>query len=249
MKIANVALNGMSNYESRLCKWLLDRSRDRRRRPDIVTLQKIGSKKPFPKEIFCNIGYECWFRDHEEHYLGVAILAHRTILSRPGLPPPEELHCELSGTDQNEARFLTVSIGSLLVSSVYAPYPKSTIALTVDWLNCLRKHVCKEGYAERNSLLCGDFNVRKIDDNSNGKLKVALKRLKNLGFCDLYRKMHPNEKGYTRGCGKKYPSRLHLILASESLAQSCRSVWLEDCQTPWPRPDAPPLVAELDVEV
>ncbi|MXW91678.1 MAG: hypothetical protein F4114_16530 [Rhodospirillaceae bacterium] len=256
MKIANVTLNGMNKYGSRLSCWLSDRCRDRRRRPDIVTLQKIGSKKRFPKETFCDIGYECWLRDHEKHYRGVAVLAHRDFLSRPGLPPPEELHCKLPGAAQNEARFLTVRIGNVLISSIYAPVCKPTIAPTVDWLDCLRDHVEKEGYAKRASLLCGDFNVPKIDDKSNGKLKRALKELKGLGFCDLYRKAHPCVTGnpgctwgYREGDGTKGASRLHLILASESLARRCRKIWLDGSPNLWPRPDAPPLVAELDVEV
>ena len=167
-------------------------------------------------------------------------------MSHPGLPPPKELDCKLPGADQNEARFLTVRIGDLSISSVYAPVPKSTIAPTVHWLNCLREHVRIEGYARRNSLLCGDFNVPKIDYKSKGKLKLTLKELKGLGFLDLYREKHPNEKGDTSGCGHRYPSRLHLILASESLVRCCRSVWLDDNPALWPRPDAPPLIAELD---
>lgn len=50
MKIANIAL-GMEPYGSRLCDWL------RSRRPDIATLQKIGSKLP-PNENLREIGYE-----------------------------------------------------------------------------------------------------------------------------------------------------------------------------------------------
>ena len=241
MIIANVALRGMNNYGSKLCGWLKERS------PDIVTIQKIGSKNPFPKENFCNIGYKCWFRDHKKYYRGVAILAHRDFLSHPGLPPPKELDCKLQGTDENEARFLTVRIGELSISSVYAPVPKPTIAPTVDWLNCLRAHVCKEGFAQRKSLLCGDFNVPKVDDKSQGKLKLALKELKGLGFLDLYREKNPNKKGNTRGCGHRHPSRLHLILASASLAQDCRGVRLDI--NSGPRKDAPPLIADFDVEV
>lgn len=131
MKIANLVLGdvGVPPEWSRLYDWL------ERHRPDIVTLQKIGSKKRFPKETFCGIDYECWFRDHEEHYRGVAILAHRDFLSRPGLPPPEELHCKWPGADQNEARFLTVRIGNVLISSAYAPYDQKA---RVPWLNSPR---------------------------------------------------------------------------------------------------------------
>ena len=60
-----------------------------------------------------------------------------------------------------ESRFLTVRIGKLWVSSVYAPFsPVSpTNEHRVAWLNRLRDHIRDRGYSSRDSLLCGDFNV------------------------------------------------------------------------------------------
>ena len=256
MRIANIALNGMNKYEPRLSNWLLDRCRDGRRRPDIVTLQKIGSSELFPKEKFCKIGYESWFLDPKRNYRGVAILAHRDFLSRLGLQSAKELHCGLPGADQSEARFLTVRIGNLSISSVYAPVSNSTIAPTVRWLNRLREHVRIEGYARRKSMLCGDFNVPRIDDESRGKRKDALDGLLRLGFDDLFRKAHPCVTdnpgwtwGYREGDCTKGTSRLHLILASNCLTRCFRSACVDAKSKPWPRPDAPPLIAELDVEL
>ncbi|MYG51803.1 MAG: hypothetical protein F4204_05475 [Rhodospirillaceae bacterium] len=171
------------------------------------------------------------------------------------MPEPEEIPGELP-CNGGISRFLAVNIGDLSVCAVYVPPGSSKDGPTLDWLDCLREYVCKEGYARHNSLLCGDFNVPKIDDKSNGKLKRALKELKGPGFCDLYRKAHPCVTGnpgctwgYREGDGTKGASRLHLILASESLARRCRKIWLDGSPNLWPRPDAPPLVAELDVEV
>ena len=234
MKIANVATNGMNKYGSVLCDWVRDR------RPDIVTIQKIGPKEHFPEKELCKIDYNSEFLGHSCHYLGVAILSHRELLKKPKVQ-----FCKLPGPE-GASRFLTVSIGDLWVSSVYVPPPSPTIARTVDWLNRLRDHVCDRGYAHRDSLLCGDFNVR-ADDARKGKLQHALEELKSLGFVDLYRKAHPNREdrpGHTRGYGQKYPSRLHLILASKSLAQ-CRPDVCLDVRSR-PRKDAPPLVVELE---
>ena len=248
MKIANVALNGMNKYEDRVCGWLSDRCSDRERRLDIVTLQKIGSSKPFPKESFRKIGYESWFLADDRHYRGVAILAYRDFLSRHDRPPPKVRDCDLSCAEQKDSRLLTVSIGNLWVSSVYAPPPDgSNVGPTVDWLKRLRDHVYDRGYARQDSVLCGDFNVRAIDTRK-GKLQRTLEELKSLGYDDLYRKAHPNpekKRGYTRGYGQKCPSRLHLILASESLKRRVRSACVDVESAPWPRKDAPPLVVEL----
>ena len=77
MKITNVAVGnvGCKPNWSRLSNWL------KRCRPDIVTLQKIGSAEPFPTEVFCKIDYESWFLDHNQNYLGVAVLAPRVFLA------------------------------------------------------------------------------------------------------------------------------------------------------------------------
>lgn len=241
MIIANVALRGMNGYGSKLCDWL------EKRRPDIVTIQKIGLDKDFleHKEELRKIGYNAKFRGDRagNSPLGVAVLSYRN------LPEPKKIPGELP-CKGGKSRFLAVNIGNLLVCAVYVPPDSNEDGPTVDWLNCLREHVCKGGIAQRKSLLCGDFNVPKIDDDeSKGKLKSALKELKGLGFLDLYREKNPNEKGHTRDCGKRYPSRLHLILASRSLAQGCQGVWLDKNPELWPRADAPPLIADLDVEV
>ena len=248
MKIANVVLGDVCVKPdwTRLRDWLKGHRPDRR--PGIVTLQKIGPSEPRHEEEIRKVGYEGWYLNHKENYLGVAILADRDFPSRHDPSPPSVLDRKLPDDDRNESRFLTVSIGDLLVSSIYAPYCKLN-GPTVDWLNYLRTHVCNEGFAQRKSLLCGDFNVPKIDDKSKGRLKQALGELKELGFCDLYRQAHPCPEempGYTRHCGRKYPSRLHLILASRSLAQRLGSAYMEPEPGLWPRKDAPPLVVCLD---
>ena len=255
MKIANVAVGSMKTNGSRVLDWLQDR------RPDVATLQKIGSTKDFPTKPLRDIGYESEFLSRIScSDLGVAILIHRN------LPQPEVRVCELPGAKERESRFLTVDIGGLWVSSVYAPFnpkgenPKQAIERRVAWLNRLRDHVYDRGYANRDSLLCGDFNVKVRAD---GPLKKkdrwysedeqdALEELLRLGFVDLYREAHPhpNEKpGCTHSYSEKCPkgsSRLHLVLASESLKQLLRSACVDVESRPWPRKDAPPLVVDLD---
>ena len=247
MKIANVVLGDFCVKPdwSRLCDWL------KRRCPDIVTLQKIGPGEPIHEAELSTVGYKGWYLYHQENYRGVAILVNHTFLGHHGLSPPEELDRELPCDDRKESRFLTVGVGNLIVSSIYAPYPR-TIAPTLAWLNLLREHVDLRAYACQSSVLCGDFNVRSVD-TSNGKLNRALGELKNLGFCDLYRAKYGNsteKRGHTRGYSKKCPngtSRLHLILASKSLTPRLQSACVEVESKPWPRKDAPPLVVSLDV--
>ena len=255
MNIANVALDGSKDYGPKLCAWL------RSRRPDIVTLQKIGSHFPTIEELR-DIDYESKCIDSPDPYLGVAVLTHRKLWKKPqvcvrDLPSAEDDSRFLT------ARFLTVTIGDLWVTSVYAPYGpkrwgKRAIARRVAWLNRLRKHVRHKGYAQRKSLLCGDFNVKvKSDGPPKGNLyseeeQAALEELLRCGFVDVYRDVHrdPRKKGCTRGYSKTYPegeSRLHLILASKRMMRHQRSARVDDDSGPcWPRDDAPPLLVKFD---
>ncbi|MDE0148823.1 MAG: hypothetical protein OXM58_10660 [Rhodospirillaceae bacterium] len=225
-----------------------------------MTLQKIGSEKDFPAEPLREKGYESAFLGRiSGSDLGVAILSHRD------LPKPETRVRQLPGAGEKESRFLTVDIGGLWVSSVYAPYgPKSlghekAIERRVAWLNRLRDHVRDRGCADRDSLLCGDFNVKVRADGPLEKNdrwysedeRGALEELMGLGFVDLYRAAHPRPDempGCTHSYSETRPdgaSRLHLVLASKSLAQRLRSACVDVESRPWPRRDAPPVVAEF----
>lgn len=256
MKIANFPVGSMRTNGSRVCAWLKKNS------PDIVTLQKIGSKKDFPTAGLRNLGYESSFLGRRSRSdLGVAVLTDSRRWR------PEVLVSQLPGIAQPESRFLTVNIGGIWVSSVYAPYnpegwkrdqAHKAIQQRVAWLNRLRDHVEDLGYHSRYSLLCGDFNVKVKADGPLAKNnpyyteedRRALEALSpDLGFVDVYRFAYPDPEkwpGHTWGYRVRTPrgaSRLHLILASESLAR-CRLSVSRDLDSR-PRDDAPPLVVEF----
>ena len=249
MKIANLSVHTMRTRWCDVRDWL------QRRRPDIVALQKIGSKKDFPTGALRDIGYKSRFLGRRSAAdLGVAILSHCN------LPQPEVRVTQLPGAEREEARFLTANVGGLWISSVYAPYaqgsnPQQAITQRVAWLNRLRDHIRDVNYSRWDSLLCGDFNVMVPADGPprrpwySEKEQAALEELRSLGFIDLYRVAHPDpqlEPGYTFGFrwNAKGTSRLHLALASKSLAERLRKAWVDvDAR---PRKDAAPLVVEFD---
>lgn len=250
--IANLSINGMKSHWPKVREWLHNN------RPDIVTMQKVGPSENFPTRALREIGYEsrCLGKksgsDHGDR--GVAILCRCT------LPKPQTSVCRLSGSDQSESRFLTVNIGRLWVSSIYAPYkeglpPKQAIARRVEWLKRLRTHVEDNGYDRRDSVLCGDFNVKvKSDGPPTGDCyseqdQDALEELLSDTYCDLYRVVYPNSieyPGFTFGFNWKPEgtSRLHLILASKSLAKHLRDAWVD--VNARPRNESAPLVVELE---
>ena len=240
MKVANVALSSMKTNGPDVMCWL------QRTWPDIVALQKTGLAKDFPTKALWKLGYRSSFLGRRSASdLGVG------ILSRSNLPSPKIRVCQLPGAEHAESRFLTVNVGKLQISSLYAPCPPP-VSLTVDWIHRLRDHVRAERLGDRDSLLCGDFNVYADGPPMNGQGRKALGELRSLGLVDLYREAHPDPiecPGCTLGYSRQCPqgtSRLHLILASRSLRRRMQSACVNVNSRPWPRKDSPPLVVEMD---
>ena len=272
MRIANWSIPGITSSkrhirrdrQRRLFEWL----RGRRPRIDVVALQKVGLEAEFPSSALREIDYRCVVNGKAfRGDFGVAILSHLD------LPAPEERFRVLRGAERDGSRLLTVEIGGLSFSSIYAPYGKpkwwaeelgskrlgceKAIDERVVWLQRLRSHIDNQGCARRDSLFCGDFNVKtKSDGPPTGcayseREQDELENLLSLGFIDLYdeyRRKHP-EAG--RGCTfyftekcRKGNSRLHLAIASNRLANRVQRVWV-DTEFAIPK-RAAPLVVELD---
>ena len=263
MRIANWSIPGITSpkpslrqdRQRRLLEWL-EKSRPR---IDVVALQKVGLEAEFPRSALREIGYRsAAYGPICGEDFGVA------VLSRRDLPAAEVRFQGLPCPEASGARLLTVDIGRLRFSSIYAPFgnprkygKKRAIERRVAWLRCLRAHVCEEGYGERQSLLCGDFNVKtKSDGPPEGDLYTEaeqneLEELLNLGFVDLYdeyRRNHPDAgKGctfYFTGENPKGASRLHLAIASTQLAKGLQRARV-DVEFAI-RKKAAPLIVDLD---
>ena len=128
MKIANVALSSMKTNGPDVMCWL------QRAWPTLLLCRKLV----WPR-IFLPRHYGNWVT-------GAAFSAGRSasdlgvgILSRSNLPNPEVRVCQLPGVEHAESRFLTVNVGKLRITSLYAPCPP--VSLTIEWLHRLRDHV------------------------------------------------------------------------------------------------------------
>ena len=248
MRIATSSVRSIRKRLPAVLRWLAAR------KPDIVALQKISvSEAAFPTQALEDSGYHsAAFGPICQSDYGVA------VLSRRELPKPEVRFRGLPDPEANEARLLTVDIGEVRFSSVYAPYGnprkygnEKAIDTRVAWLECLRAHVREEGYAQRPSLLCGDFNVlpdgRRPRPGSafSRREQQELARLCQLGFVDLYRQAHPDGKdGFNFGFQwlEGGTSRLHLVLGSKTMADRLRDAWVDlDYRT-----EAAPVIVDLD---
>lgn len=247
MRIATSSVRSIRKRLPAVLRWLADR------KPDIVALQKISvSEAAFPTRALEEIGYQsAAFGPTGRSDYGVA------VLSRQELPTPAVRFRGLPCPEADGARLLTVDIGDIRFSSIYAPFgnPRKygkaqAIERRVAWLRSLQTHVREQGYAGRHSLLCGDFNVMPDGPPRRGgtyseREQHELARLCELGFSDLYRRAHPDGRdGFNFGFKflDEGTSRLHLVLGSRSVTDFLRDAWVDlDYRT-----EAAPVVVDLE---
>lgn len=233
MRIATWCIGGVLGYLEVLCHWL------ERRCPDVVALQKICAKEErFPADALCRVGYRSYPLRRQTLY-GVALLA------RDDLSVPEILERGLPGGDcPDDDGLLTARVGSLVVSSVYAPYgdPKrrgkdGALAYKIAWLDRLIAHLEERAVGSDRFVLCGDFNVLPDVGAKSGVLNCTpeeqqrLQAILGTGFVDIWQCVNPpSDPGFNYDFNRCLPpsARLQLILGSESVAASALEVWVDE---------------------
>lgn len=235
MRVATWCVGGINARLKYLCHWLS------RRQPDIVALQKTFARSDrFPQEALRQAGYESVFYARDGEFMngwGVA------VLSRQALPKPRILQTGLLGIEDRGARLLTVGVGELRFSSVYASYgdPKTNgvdaaIRRKIAWMRRLRENVEKRLMRTGPCVLAGDLNI--VSDGPPLKRTVnytqaerdELNSLLNLGFVDLYRLRHPDSRtdcNYEFNIHKPVSTRLHRILGTNAVASQVHEAWVD----------------------
>lgn len=235
VRIATWCVGGINSRSKYLCHWL------RRREPDVVALQKtFAATDRFPEKVLRQEGYESVFYSRDGEFRngwGVAVLSRLNRLK------PEILQKGLPGREDCGARFLTVKIGDLEFSSVYAPYGNpgkngfdGALELKITWLKRMREHLGKRPTCSGRCILAGDFNVVSDGEPHEKKLghttaeRNELDRILGLGFVDLYRCRHPDcQEGWNYGFDihKPVATRLHRILGTGAVANQVHEAWVD----------------------
>ena len=235
MRIATWCVDGINPRLQYLCHWL------GRRKPDVVALQKTFARSDrFPREELQKAGYECVFYSRDGEFRsgwGVAVLSRNT------LPKPRVLQIGLPGQEDRGARFLTVGVGDLEFSSVYALYGNpatngidGAIQRKIAWMKRLREHIEKRCTRSGPCVLAGDFNVvsdgapRARTVNWTEEERDELNALLALGFVDLYRRRHPDSRtgfNYEFNTHKPVCARLHRILGTSTVASRINEAWVD----------------------
>ena len=246
MKIATWSVNSVNCRLGYLRHWL------EKRQPHLVALQKLRISrkhhKKSPKQSIEDAGYHVKEHLADDQWGSVAILIRRDWI-RDG-SGPKVWQTGLPGRE-TEGRLLTVDVGELRISSVYAPAAphgdknkdqiRRSIKSKVEWLDDLAKHVADQCDGSKPTFLCGDFNVV-LDGEAQPKTlyrsneeRDALRSLCGERLVDLYRDFHSDgEPGFnsgtpirSRGVATKPNTRLHLILGSKSVAAHVTSACVD----------------------
>ena len=157
MKIATWNVNGIRAREAQLCDWL------ERDRPDVVCLQEIKARPDQVPERCKLTDYHAFWHGGGG-YSGVSLHLKREMLEVPEFSHP---HFDV------ETRIVQVTLGNMIVASVYVPNGGKDYAAKIRFMTHLVEW-SKQMHAEgRELVLCGDINIARADIDVHPKERKA----------------------------------------------------------------------------
>ncbi|ODA67705.1 Exodeoxyribonuclease III [Methyloligella halotolerans] len=200
MKIATFNVNGINGRLPILLRWLKES------KPDIVCLQELKAPDDkFPEEAIENAGYHVIWHG-QPRWNGVAILSRNA--------EPVETARALPGDPRDhQSRYIEAAIDGILVACLYlpngnpAPGPKFDYKLK--WFERLTAHAKDLLESGAPVVLAGDYNVmpteldvyapERWEDDAlfRPEVRGAFAALRDQGWTDAIRKLHPKERIYT----------------------------------------------------
>ncbi len=245
-------VNSIRSRIDLIVRWLTEK-----RSVDILCLQEIKCESErFPFEAFENLGYQCAVNG-QKRLNGVAICSKLPLSSIKS-----EFENEIL---DRQKRLIEAQIGDTVLLNCYIPRGGASgeerYDYKMEFYDAMTEYADSLLKERKRVILCGDFNVALSDldvydpdvfDGAVGFLpeeKQKLKRLLKSGFCDCFRKLHPNERTFTwwdyktAAIWRNEGMRIDYILASEELCDLCLSaevdLWTRRRRTPTPSDHAP----------
>lgn len=201
MKVITANLNGIRSAKDKgFFDWLLTTN------ADVVCLQEIKADlSVIPQDLLSFAGYHChYYPALKKGYSGVAILSKQK---------PDNIIQGLEFADiDDEGRYLEFQFGELSIISLYMPSGSSGEDKQLKKFRVMDFYypiLEKKATSNRQYIICGDINIahNEIDlKNWKGNLKNSgflpeerswMSNVLAMGFCDAWRKLHPETPGYT----------------------------------------------------
>ncbi|MEA2624063.1 MAG: exodeoxyribonuclease [Candidatus Binatota bacterium] len=228
MKIVTWNVNGIRARHGEVLA-LIDRER-----PDVVCLQELKARRDQVPETLCNLaGYWCYWHGAGA-YSGVGLHVSRARMS----DAPEFRHPAFD----HETRIVEVTLGDLVVASVYVPNGGKDYFAKVDFLRAMEEYAAGVHAAGRTLIVCGDLNVAHTDRDVHPKERKAnaigqlpeereiFDRILGRGLVDVGRALDPdNQNLFTwwapwRNLRQRNIGwRLDYVLASTAVAERAES--------------------------
>ena len=254
MKIATFNVNSIRARIHVVIPWLKENN------PDILCMQETKvDNRNFPENQFSRTGYQVYFSGVKGRN-GVAIATRIE---------PEDLVIGMGGDEED--RVISARFDRIGVVNVYVPQGQSIESekyrYKLNFLERFREYLRNEIDFEQYWAVCGDMNVapEEIDVHSPARLKNhvcfhidarnAYRKILELGFVDLLRKFHPDERVYSfydyrvrNAVEKGLGWRVDAILATPKLAEKALNCYADLSPRLMDRPsDHLPLIAEFDI--
>lgn len=256
MRIVTWNVNSLKARLPRVEEWLADV------RPDVCCLQETKlADDAFPTMAFEALGYES-VHHGDGRWNGVA------ILSRVGLADVQRGFVDGLEPDP-DTRLVAATCGGVRVHSVYVPNGRALgdphYDYKLSWLARLREQLERTCHADRDVVVCGDFNIAPSDldvwdpeafvgsTHVTGPERDALRTLWDWGLVDTFRARYPDEPGlfsywdYTAGrFHKREGMRIDYVLSSPPLAARCTLDLVDRNARKGTKPsDHAPVIAEF----
>ena len=235
-KLATFNVNSVRTRLELVTSWLVEH------KPDVLCLQEIKVQDhEFPLEAFQAVGYNVEFRG-QKTYAGVAIVSKE---------PATDVSSGLDdGGERDDARLIRAVVAGVPIVNTYIPQGQSLdspyYTYKLEWLARLRKWFERHYAPDQPLLWVGDFNVapEPIDVHNPRALakhvafhpdvRAALQRVKDWGFVDVVRQLHPEERLYTfwdyrlkDAIDRNIGWRVDHIWATGPLAAKCVKTWID----------------------
>jgi len=258
MKIATFNANSVRVRLEQILAWLSHEA------PDILCIQETKAQDhDFPSASFQAAGYHVVFRGRKS-YAGVAIASREK--------PSDVVYGFDDGGDPDGARLIRASVAGVTVINTYVPQGRALdseqFAYKLDWLKRFHRLIEDKYNPSQRLVWCGDFNVapESIDvyDPAGLKNHVAchplaresLEKIREWGFVDVYRRLHPGEAGhytfwdyrFRKTLERNMGWRVDHIWATKLLADRTERAWIDVEARKAVRPsDHTLLVAEFNI--
>ncbi|MEN8107775.1 MAG: exodeoxyribonuclease III [Pseudomonadota bacterium] len=255
MKIATWNVNSLKVRLPHVLDWLASAQ------PDVLCLQETKlTDENFPADDIRAAGYAVTFSG-QKTYNGVATISKM---------PAADITTDVPGLDDPQRRILGTTIDGVRILNLYVVNGQEVgsekYAHKLHWLEKVTDYIATQLQEHKRFVALGDFNIAPTDADvydpeawherilCSTPEREALAKMLVLGLSDVFRQFEQEESSFSwwdyrqAAFRRDMGLRIDLILASQTLADSCTACYIDKDPRKLERPsDHTPIVAEFSL--